>query len=140
MQFATRSSNILIVDSDRASLEMLQIRLTVVGYHPSIARTGATAMEMIRHARPAAMILELNLPDMCGLEVLEAIRAGGGAPIRTMVIGKRIAPEAIRRAIELGARDCVAKPFSGAEVLDRLSRMLTRTAPPPAASSRVVLV
>ena len=138
MQFSTRGLNIMVADADRTVLEMLQIRLGVAGYHASVVRTGQTALEAISHARPAGLVLELNLPDMSGHEVLEALKAANdGTSIPVLVIGRKFAPEDIRRAVSLGARDCMTKPFSGAELLERLTRMLK---PKPSAPDRKVVL
>jgi DNA-binding response OmpR family regulator len=140
MQYVTRGSKILIVESDRAVLEMIQIRLDVAGYHALAARSAQAAVEMMRNTRPSAMILELNLPDMSGLELLEIIKDAPGPPMPVLVMGRQLAPDAVRRAVSLGARDCVAKPFGGAEIIDRVGRLLKRLSSSPAAARPVTWV
>jgi len=125
MQFDGRSSKIMIAESDRTILEMLQIRLDVAGYHPIGVRNGAAALELLQHTRPDAMIVELNLPDVDGYEVLKAMSAySNRVPPPALIMGRGLSMDAIKRAISLGARDCLAKPFSGADALDRVSRLL----------------
>jgi DNA-binding response OmpR family regulator len=132
MQFDTRGLKVLVADNDRTVLELLQIRLDVAGYHIIAARTGRAVLDILQHTRPAALVLDLNLPDMKGFDVLQALRASGCGTIPILVIGRRLATEDIQRAVSLGARDCMTKPFSGAEALERVARLLRRATPAPA--------
>jgi DNA-binding response OmpR family regulator len=126
----------MIAENDRTVLELLQIRLSVAGYDTCMARTGTMALETLRNFRPAALVLDLNLPEMNGFEVLEAFnprREKLAFPI--LILAKTLAAEDIQRAVKLGARDCMTKPFGAAEVLERVARMLRKpssSAPPPA--------
>lgn len=123
---------ILIADGDRAVLEMLQIRLDVAGYRVSVARSGPTAIEMTRSTRPHAVILDLNLPEQNGFEVLKALNPQGGRmAIPVLVMARKLSVEDIQQAVRLGARDALAKPFSGADFLDRVARLFRQ----PAAAS-----
>ncbi len=132
MEYDGRGSKVMVAESDRAVLEMLQIRLDVAGYHAISARNGATAIEMLQHVRPSALVLELNLPDLDGFAVLEHLNLRMRAiPLPTLVVGRQLAVADIKRAMNLGARDCMAKPFSGADVLDRLKRLICAPAPSP---------
>jgi two-component system catabolic regulation response regulator CreB len=132
MQFDGRSAKIMVVDNDRTILEMVQIRLEVAGYHALPVRNAETALEMLTTSRPHAMILERNLPLMDGMGLLEAFAAlPGWRPLPVLLVGRTLAAEDVRRGVQLGVRDCLAKPFSGAVVLERLGRMLKKTAPPP---------
>ncbi len=132
MQLDGRSSKVVVADNDRTILELLQIRLDVAGYHAIGVRNGTQAMEMLQTLRPSAMVLDLNLPDIDGFEVLRAMQARPKTiPFPILVIGRKLAMDDVKRAISLGARDCMAKPFSGADILDRVARMLSRPAPAP---------
>jgi DNA-binding response OmpR family regulator len=129
-----RGLKVLVADADRTVLELVQIRLDVAGYHACVERTGPAVLETLKNIRPGLMILDMDLPEMSGFEVLEALtRRGEKLPCPTLVVGRKLAIEDVKRAISLGARDCMAKPFSGAQVLDRVSRMLKpASAAPPA--------
>lgn len=132
MQFDGRGSKIMIVDNDRTTLEMMQIRLDVAGYHPLAARSSRAALEVLETSRPDALILERNLPDMDGMALLRAMAAMPGRPVPVLLVGRNLAAEDVRAGVQLGVRDCLAKPFSGAAVLERLTRMLKKGAPAPA--------
>jgi DNA-binding response OmpR family regulator len=135
MNHNTRGPLIMVAENDRAVLEMLQIRLAVAGFHTSMARTGVTALACLRNMRPAALVIDLNLPEMNGFEVLQALNPRREKlPFPTLVMARKLAAEDIQRAVRLGARDCLAKPFSGADALERITRLLRSPAPaaPPA--------
>jgi DNA-binding response OmpR family regulator len=133
MSFNTRGLEVMIAENDRAVLEMLQIRLSIAGFHTSMARTGPLALETLRNSRPALLVIDLNLPEMDGFDVLEALNPRGDKlPFPTLVMARKLAAEDIQRAVRLGARDCMAKPFSGADALERVARLLRKPAPPPA--------
>lgn len=132
MHFDGRGSKIMVADNDRAVLEMLQIRLDVAGYHAIAVRNGADAIDMLQSLRPTAMVMDLNLPDIDGFEFLHAVNTRPKSiPFPTLVIGRKMGIDDVKRAVSLGARDCMAKPFSGADILDRLTRMLARAAAAP---------
>ena len=130
MNFDTRDLKIMVVENDRAVLEMLQIRLEVAGYHSCVARTGALALESLRGFRPAAMVMNLRLPEIDGFGVLETLNPGRERlPFPVLVMARRLGPEDIQRAVALGARDCMTMPFSGADLVERVARMLRKPAP-----------
>jgi DNA-binding response OmpR family regulator len=127
MSYENRNLTIMIAENDRTILELLQIRLMVAGYGSCHARTGPLALETLKSFRPAALILDLNLPEMDGFAILEALHMKRGRlDVPTLVMGRNLSAEDITRAIRLGARDCLAKPFSGHEVIDRITRMLRK--------------
>lgn len=133
MNFDTRGQKVLIFENDRAVLEMLQIRFDVAGYHIMCARNGMAAIEMLGVMRPDAVVMEMALPEADGFRILEVLRERyGKPPFPILIMGRALSVEDIRRAVALGARDCLAKPFSGADVLARVSRLLQRRADGPA--------
>ncbi len=136
------AARVLIADSDRAVSEMLQIRLDVAGYHPLSARSGVGALEIIRNMRPAAFVLDLGIPEMDAFDLLTILQKDRSRPpCPTILIGKRLGIEEIKRAATLGVRTCMVKPFSGADLLERVAKILKpaphgiceRTSPPLAA-------
>jgi DNA-binding response OmpR family regulator len=79
------------------------------------------------------MVLDLGLPDIDPFEILAAIGGDGRRPqFPVLVVGRTLSADTIRRAIQLGARDCLAKPFSGADLLERVERLLRKPAAAPA--------
>ncbi len=119
------TTKVLIADNDRAVSEMLQIRLEVAGYHPLAARSGVGALEIVRNMRPAAFVLDLGIPDMDAFDILTILQKDRSRPLcPTLLIGKRLGVEEIKRAATLGVRTCMVKPFSGADLLERVAKML----------------
>lgn len=134
MNYDTRHHKVLIAENERAVAEMLQIRLDVAGYHTMACRTGIQAMEMLTAIRPDVLVLDMNLPDMDGWGILQALSSRHGKPpFPVLVMARRLSAEDVRRAVSIGARDALAKPFSGSEIVDRVARLLRR--PNPAVAS-----
>lgn len=139
MNFDTRGQRVLIFENDRAVLEMLQIRFDVAGYHIMCARNGMAAIEMLGVMRPDVVIMEMALPEADGFRILEVLRQRYGMPpFPILIMGRALGVEDIRRAMALGARDCLAKPFSGADVLTRVSRLLQKRTDSPAVMAPAV--
>ena len=125
MKFNTRGPKIMVVENDRTILEVIQLRLDVAGYDSIMARTGRSAIEALRNFRPAALVIELNLPDMSGLQVLASLGAGADrCTVPTLVMGRHLGQDDVQQAVIMGARDCMTKPFSGADILTRVGRLL----------------
>lgn len=132
MQFDGRGSKILVVDHDRTTLEMVQIRLDVAGFHSLVARSSLAALEMLRGSRPDAIVLERNMPGMDALALLKEVAAMPGRQTPpVLLVGRNLAAEDVREGVRLGVRDVLAKPYSGAVVLERLQRMLKKGAAAP---------
>ncbi len=129
MEYDTRGLRVMVVENDRAVLEMIQIRLDVVGYATTPARTGRQAIEMLRTFRPSCLVIDLNLPDISGLEVLQVLNPRAQYAIPALITGRALSAVQIQQAVKLGARDCLAKPFAGADVLSRIQRLLKRPTP-----------
>ena len=91
--------------------------------------SGAEAIDLVRCARPDAVVLDLGLPDVPGEEVLREIRAHAAVPV--LVLTARAAEEERIRGLELGADDYVTKPFSPRELVLRVKALLRRGAPTP---------
>jgi two-component system OmpR family response regulator len=116
---------ILVVDDDPAIVELITTRLDLAGYRSFYARDGHQAMTRLCELRPAAMILDINMPRLDGFGVLKLMRQRdliGRVP--TMVLTARNQPDDVREAVALGARDFLAKPFKDDQLLSRVARLL----------------
>ncbi|MEW6597402.1 MAG: response regulator [Pseudomonadota bacterium] len=130
MALDARRPTIFIAEHDRTVLELLQIRLDVAGFHTTTARTGDLALATLRSMRPAALVMDLHLPELDGFELLSALGAKGERPIYPILAtGKVSSIEEVKRAVTLGARDFLAKPYSGADAVDRVMRLLRKPGP-----------
>src|SRR5262244_4224030 len=91
--------------------------------HPSQANSGKDALEQIEHKTPDIILLDLNLPDMNGLEVARQIRRSektGRIPILAMSGN----PMDLKKCLEMGCTDFVQKPFDESTLLVRLSALI----------------
>ena len=130
---------ILIAEDDALIRELIRSRLFAAGYDTHTARSGREAIERMFVVRPHALLLDINLPDLDGFAVLEAMRDDlqeVAAPV-LMLTGRR-SPEDVKRAISLGARDYLTKDRIEVTLLPRLSRMLKTFAADTAGPSLAV--
>ncbi|MGH3782402.1 MAG: response regulator transcription factor, partial [Pseudonocardiaceae bacterium] len=117
---------ILVVDDDRAVRESLRRSLQFNGYTVQLAGDGLQAMEARAPPRPAAMVLDVRLPRVDGLEVCRRLR-GTGDDLPILVLTARDAVSDRVAGLDAGADDYLPKPFALEELLARLRALLRRT-------------
>jgi two-component system KDP operon response regulator KdpE len=105
-------------------LRALRINLRVRKYDVTTASTGREALGEARRRPPDAVILDLGLPDVDGIEVIRELRGWSRAPV--IVLSGRTGPGDKIAALDAGADDYVTKPFSMEELLARLRAALRR--------------
>ena len=128
---------ILIVEDDPMVMELVTTRLILAGYVTYSARNGTLALERIAELKPNAMILDINMPGLDGFGVLRKLKETGViAHLPTLVLTARNSPGDVRRAVTLGARDYLAKPFSDEQLLGRVARLVRKVSPAPSAPRR----
>jgi two-component system KDP operon response regulator KdpE len=115
---------ILIVDDEPAIVRFLRASLESQGYVVSSAGDAHTALELVRRGATDLLVLDLGLPDMDGLDLINKIR-GAGATIPIIVLSSREKESAKVEALDSGADDYVIKPFGIDELLARI-RMAQR--------------
>ncbi len=127
---------ILIVDDDAAVRDSLHRTLRFQGYDVETAADGIEALERVAAGEPDAMILDVSMPHLDGLQVCDRLRAQGSLlPVLMLTardgVGDRVA------GLDAGADDYLVKPFALQELLARLRALLRRTtvAAPPAPSA-----
>ncbi len=119
---------VLIVDDDPKIAELLWRNLTARGHQAETAHTGKEALRTFQTARWDAVLLDLLLPDLDGLEVLKFMRRDAMVPI---VIISAVGEEATKvAALDLGADDYLTKPFGIPELLARLRAVARRYGAP----------
>ena len=122
--YDTGQKRILVVDDDRAILELVCTRLTLAGFDAFTARDGYDALAKLSSLRPVAMVLDLNMPGLDGFGVLQRMGKTGLARTPTLVLTASHAATDVQRAVQLGARDYLAKPFKDNHLLMRVSRLV----------------
>ena len=120
----TEGLRILIVDDEKPIRKFLSISLSSYGYHVSEAINGREAIDAITSFRPDAIILDLGLPDMDGVEVIEEIRKNSQTPI--IILSVRDRQDDKIMALDKGADDYLTKPFGVEELHARLKAVLRR--------------
>lgn len=129
--------SVIVADDDRAVLELLKIRLEVAGFQVCAVRTGSAVIEALRSENPAALIVDAGLTDDTGTGLLQALeQRDERLACPTLILGRKLPAADIALALSLGALDCMAKPFSGSDVLERLGRILR--APDEAVSPHMI--
>jgi two-component system KDP operon response regulator KdpE len=111
-------TRVLVVDDEKALARALAINLRARGFEVESAGTGAEALELVARARPDVVVLDLGLPDMDGIEVLQGIR--GWSPVPVIVLSARTDGDEKVEALDSGADDYVTKPFDMNELLARV--------------------
>jgi two-component system KDP operon response regulator KdpE len=117
-------TTILVVDDDRALARALAINLKARGYDVDVALTGTEALVSASRKLPDLVILDLGLPDLDGLEVLQGLRGWTTVPV--LVLSARDDQAEKVAALDAGADDYVTKPFGMDELLARLRAALRR--------------
>jgi two-component system KDP operon response regulator KdpE len=122
-------TRVLIVDDDQQLLRALRINLAAHGYQVNTAADAATGLAVASRHPPDLAIIDLGLPDIDGIRVVEGLRGWSRAPV--IVLSARHAEAAKVAALDAGADDYVTKPFGMDELLARVRAALRRAAPTP---------
>ena len=122
---------ILVVDDDAKIVRLVRTYLEREGYRVAEANDGRSALAAIALEPPALVVLDVMLPQLDGLSVLEALRRSSRLPV--IILSARGATEDRIEGLELGADDYLPKPFSPAELVARVRRLLDRAGGPTAA-------
>ena len=126
------NARVLVVDDEQPILRALGTNLRARGYAVEVAPTGEDALALAARHRPDAVILDLGLPGISGIEVVQGLRGWTTVPI--IILSARGAERDKVAALDAGADDYVTKPFGMDELLARLRAALRRNAPAPEAA------
>ncbi len=118
--------HLLVVDDDAAVRDALALVLGLDGFDVSTAADGREAMRSLTSERPDAVILDVLMPGVDGLEVCRRIRATGDRTPVLMLTARTEVSERVA-GLDAGADDYLAKPFAREELIARLRALLRRT-------------
>jgi DNA-binding response OmpR family regulator len=117
---------VLVVEDEPAIADVLRLNLRAAGYGVEVVGDGASALEAARDLRPSAIVLDIGLPVLDGIEVCRRLRGRGDWTPVLFVTAREDEVDRIV-GLELGADDYVTKPFSPRELVARLGGVLRRT-------------
>ena len=119
---------ILVVDDDRGLRDVLRRSLMLGGYNVELAQSGGDALAQLTSKTPDAVILDIGLPDIDGLEVCRLLRREGNR-IPVLMLTARDAVSDRIEGLDAGADDYLVKPFDVDELKARVRALLRRASP-----------
>ncbi len=132
-------TKVLIVEDDEDIAELIRYNLERAGWEARVLTDGREALQAIRRDPPDALVLDLMLPGMDGLEVCRHVRAEAATRALPIIMVTAKGEEADKVVgLELGADDYLVKPFSPRELVARLRAVLRRRTELAAAAERIV--
>ncbi len=121
------TSRVLVVDDETQIRRTVGINLRARGFDVDLAETGEEALDLAARHRPDVVVVDLGLPGISGIEVIEGIRGWSRVPIIVLSVRDTEADKVA--ALDAGADDYVTKPFGMDELLARLRAALRRVIP-----------
>lgn len=119
---------VLLVDDDREICQFLALLLELEGFAPLTATRAEQAIEIAQAERPAALLVDLTMPDLDGFELCRRLRSARvTAPI--LVVSALPGQELDHRAQQAGADDFIRKPFDNSELVARIRHWVSARAP-----------
>lgn len=125
MPSMSKPAYVFVVEDDPVVRELVLTRLALAGYATGWASDGNTAFNVCKDRRPDAMILDISMPGIDGMEVLRRLQKHHALrPVPTMMLTARNKADDVQQAIALGAMDFMRKPFDDKVLLARVSRLV----------------
>jgi DNA-binding response OmpR family regulator len=123
------TKRVVVVEDDDGIAELLALNLTAEGMAVERFRDGESALAALQRAEPDAVVLDLGLPGLDGLEVCRAVRRSRRTPLLILTSRRDEVDKVL--GLELGADDYVTKPFGVRELVARLRALMRRAEPGP---------
>lgn len=118
-------TTVLLIEDEKNICQFVTTSLESSDYRVITAMTGAIGLTLVASQCPDIILLDLGLPDMDGMDIIEKIRSWSAIPI--IVISARIKEEEKVKALDLGADDYITKPFGSSELMARIRTSLRHT-------------
>ena len=128
---------VLLVEDDQDLAEIVGYTLRRAGHEVVTAYDGIAALRLLKSRSLRLVILDINLPQLDGWQVLRQIRVSSATPV--IMLTGHSADDEVVRALKLGADDYVTKPFSPTQLVARVEAVLRRTVPETGTASGRVL-
>jgi DNA-binding response OmpR family regulator len=123
----TQPPTILVVEDESSIASFVALYLKNAGYVVKTVPTGSAALNQVAAGMPSMIILDLNLPDMDGIEICRRIRKSSDVPILMLTARDEDVDKII--GLEVGADDYLTKPFNPRELVARVKSVLRRAGP-----------
>ncbi len=127
-----KTATVLVVDDEPTIVEIVGRYMERAGFETYTAPDGYKALDLATEHRPDLVVLDVMLPGIDGIEVMERLQERPGPPIAVILLTARGEESDRLVGLRNGADDYVVKPFSPAELVARVEAVLRRTAPPVA--------
>ncbi len=118
-------TTVLLIEDEKNICQFVTTALEGSNYRVITAMTGATGLSLAASQCPDIILLDLGLPDIDGMDIIEKIRSWSAVPI--IVISARIKEDEKVKALDLGADDYITKPFGNSELMARIRTSLRHT-------------
>jgi CheY-like chemotaxis protein len=122
-------ATILCIDDEESIRRLVQVALEGAGYRVLIAESGQHGLRLLEHQEVDLILVDIFMPDMDGLEVIQLLRKTRPASKIIAITGKPGATNNLDIAKHLGAHDTLMKPFSLQELLDAVATQLQSSCP-----------
>ena len=114
---------LLLIEDDPGTIEVIRVCFEI--YKPEVtiinATMGLSGIEMVKQEKPDLIILDLGLPDISGIEVLERVRQLTDVPV---LISSARTEEQVQKSMEIGATDYIVKPFDPTDLLNKFDKLV----------------
>jgi two-component system phosphate regulon response regulator PhoB len=132
-------TSLMVIEDEPDVGALLEYVLSREGFHVTVAQRGQEALDLLKREKPDLVVLDLMLPDMSGLDILQRVRKSrvDGRP-RVIILSAKKNEEDRIKGFELGADDYVPKPFSPKELVLRIRKALQQEPAERAPSTRLV--
>lgn len=138
MSTSFKDRRILVIEDEPHMLDLIRITLEGAGFQVSGATTGQEGLERLRDEIPDLVILDLNLPDLSGFDVLREVRNTVQVPV--IMVTVQASDDDRVLGLELGADDYLGKPFNHRELVSRIKAVLRRAEMPAPVTRGLVTI
>ncbi len=114
----------MVVDDEPSILKLVRRILEEGGYDVITAENGREALDLLEENAPDLIILDISMPELDGIHVLEFVRQKSNIPV--IMLTARNEPAVVNNAFSVGANDYISKPFHRRELLARITAKLRR--------------
>jgi two-component system, LuxR family, response regulator FixJ len=130
----TEAASVVVIDDDEAVLDSLRVLLESEGFEVETFARASAFLERFEGKFPGCLVTDVRMPDMDGLELLQALSARGSLPAVIVITGHGEVAMAVQ-AMKLGARDFLEKPFDPADLIASIRKSLSGTTPAAAVAA-----